>query len=169
MHASRQDNPTHTVTDSRRRPMKARLVLALCATLLATIGVVSANSASASEVPTRECVATGTTELSTGIGLPTAPKSNVGFKISGRCAGTGLPVSATGTLTTASCGRSSGSGTITVDGVSANFNIETGGGTFVLTGGVSGGGQVVADVRVANNSCTNGTARFFITTGAVNW
>lgn len=151
--------------------MKARLVLALGATLLATIGVAGSNQAAAGEaVPTTECVATGTTQLGVGIGLPPAgTRANVSFSITATCLNGGT-ISASGTLATASCGRSVGSGTITRGSVSRPFQIETAGGTFVVTGpGVAGAGQVVADPTIANNSCLNNTARFFRTTGAVNF
>lgn len=150
--------------------MKIRIIIATGVMALASIGVVGASSATASsDVPNRECAATGTTSVSPGLGLPTAPKTNVSFSISATCAGTDLAVSASGTLSTASCGRSVGSGTITIGGQSRPFDIQTAGGTFVLTGGATGGGQVVADPTVANNSCAAGTAHLFRTTGVVNF
>lgn len=158
--------------------MKTPRILLACAVALAIIGVGGATAASASSpaaasssgtaavVPNGQCAATGTVTLSTGIGLPTSPTANVGFTISVRCAGTDVRVTASGTLTTASCGRSSGSGSL---GTGQTFNVETAGGTFVLTGQVTGGGQVVVDATKPNNSCLNGTATQFIATGAINW
>lgn len=147
--------------------MKIRIILAASAMALAAIGVAGASTASAaSAVPNGQCAATGTTTLSTGIGLPTSPTANVGFSISVTCAGTGQVVTASGTLSTASCGRSSGSGSL---GTGQTFNVETAGGTFVLTGQVTGGGQVAVDARVPNNSCLNNTATQFITTGVISW
>lgn len=143
--------------------MKIRVILAASLMALAAIGVAGASAASAA--PNGECAATGTTTLSTGIGLPTSPTANVGFTITVDCRNGGT-VTASGTLTTASCGRSSGSGSL---GTGQTFNVETAGGTFVLTGQVTGGGQVVADVTIPNNSCLNNTASQFKTTGVINW
>lgn len=145
--------------------MKIRMIIAASVTALAAVGMAGASAATSSEVPNRECAATGTTELSTGIGLPTAPKTNVGFKITVSCLNGGS-LSASGTLTTASCGRSSGSGSLSTG---ETFNVDTFGGTFVLRGQVTGGGQVVVDATIPNNSCANSTARFFRTTGVVSY
>lgn len=151
--------------------MKVKTTLAACMMLLATIGIAGANQAGAAPaVPASECVATGTTTLSVGIGFPPGgTRANVGFSITATCLNGGT-ISASGTLTTASCGRSEGSGTITRGSISRPIQIQTAGGTFAITGpGVVGAGQVVADPTVPNNSCVNNTARLFRTTGVVNF
>lgn len=117
------------------------------------------------------CTGTGQATLSAGLSYFPTVSSNVGFTFTFNCA-TGGSVTGFGTLVTASCGRSTGSGT--VPGV-GSFAIETAGSMLVLTstvtGAVVGGGNAtpIPDTSTVpfGNSCSNGTAKVFTLEGYI--
>jgi hypothetical protein len=141
-----------------------RRIAAFLAAVTAVAGIAVIHSVTPASAAA--CVGQGTATLATGIGLPTAPTSGVGFSISASCVNGGS-ASATGTLSSASCGRSVGTGTVN----GKPFNLQTAGSILVVnhpSSGVSGVGNAVADPRVANNSCAAGTASKFLVTGVIN-
>lgn len=93
---------------------------------------------------------------------------NVPFTLTADCE-TGGSITASGTLTSASCGKSEGRGSI-VGASAAGFNIQTAGTMLVLTGTAKGGGNATVDV-LAGDSCAPGGAGAddFIITGAVKY
>jgi hypothetical protein len=117
------------------------------------------------------CSGQGGMYLNKNIGLPILGSvSNVGFVFVFNCAvNNGSPASATatGSIASASCGRSTGGiGTVfgkpfVFQSVGTLFIVQSSGGS-----GVKGVFNAVPDPRVANNSCASGTAHVFVVTAA---
>lgn len=115
----------------------------------------------------------GTGQATLGAGLSYFPTvaANVSFTFTVNCS-TGGSVTGNGVLQSASCGRSSGSGTFAGSGQA--FDVETAGSMLVVTRA----GNPTAVIGAANatpvpdtstipfsNSCSNGTAKVFQLTG----
>jgi len=117
---------------------------------------------------TSTCSGTGQAILSTGIRYYPDVTVNVGFTFTFNCL-EGGSFTGTGTLVTASCGRSSGSG-VTNTGIA--FTVETVGSMLVA---IDSNGEVIAagnatpipdlSTNPPGNTCSSGTAKVFQLTG----
>jgi hypothetical protein len=138
--------------------MRRRLGVLLAGSLVATCLAVGYTSA---PVASAQCGGQGNAHLSQKIGLPGAgTRTNVGFTLTTRCTIGGGTRTATGTIKSAACGRSTG-GKGSVSGNS--FKFQTVGTLGIVTGQVTGVFQAVSDVR-KGDSCLNKSADDFLVT-----
>ena len=137
----------------------------LCTTLAAVLLVAGAGPGWASDTGADACTGTGSATLDDGIGYPPFFTSSLGFTFTFNCID-GRTLSGSGTLESASCGRSFGTGTM--DGA-GEFQIETLGSMFVVVGAINGGGNTTAIPDTSTvpfgNSCSNQTASLFTIMG----
>jgi len=144
----------------------SRKVLLPAVLSLALAGMTDASA----EAPKRECTGSGQAFLGSGISYFPTITTNVSFSFTFNCA-TGGSVGGSGVLATASCGKSSGSGTFT--GSTKTFTVETVGSMLIVTGpnGTVGAGNAtpIPDTSTIpfSNSCSNGTAKVFQLVGTI--
>lgn len=118
---------------------------------------------------TNSCIGTGSASLGTGIVTWPTVSTNVSFTFTFNCA-TGGTITGSGLLSAASCGRSTGVGSIPGLG---DISIETYFSYIVVTGAATGGGNTIPIPDLSTippgNSCANGTAQTFQLTGGLVW